>query len=146
MLSEYYTPRLNYHASQLLALVEKKKEMQKLAACLKAYRSGGISSKILVKILDDICYSTTFYFEINQLFTEKQVKRLAQELGFLCRPRYAYSTFLEAAREIEGFQSLKITLVPGAKAKQVPPSISLCPKFLTKANQKNLELELRKKK
>ena len=145
MLSEYYTPRLHYHASQLLDLVVEKKEMRKLVACLKAFDSGEISSTILVSIIYDICYSTTFYSEINRLFTDKQVKRLVRELGFLCRPKYAYNTFWEAAREIEGFQSMKITLVPGAKARHVPPSISLCPQSSTKADQK-VRLELRKKK
>ncbi|KAJ5797887.1 uncharacterized protein N7503_007183 [Penicillium pulvis] len=146
MLSEYYTPRLNYHASKLLALIKKKKEMRILIACLKAFLSGEIASTTLVEIIDDLCYSTNFYSGINQLFTAKQAKRLNRELGFLCRPRYACTTFWEAAREIEGFHCIKFTLVPGAKAKRVPPSISLRTQSLTKANQKNLDVVLRKKK
>lgn len=146
MLSEYYTPRLNYHASQLLALIKKKKEMWKLIACLEEFLSGEISSTTLVKLVDDLCYSTNFYSGIKQLFTAKQAKQLTRELGFLCRPRYACSTFWEAAHEIEGFQSMKITLVQGAKAKQVPPSISLRTQSLTKVKQKTLDSELRKKK
>ncbi|KAJ5739490.1 hypothetical protein N7533_012274 [Penicillium manginii] len=137
LLSEYYTPRLKYHASELFGLVTKKKEMCKfkLVEILKEFGLGSVSSTNLVAIVDDICYSTTFYSQLNQLFTVKQVKRITRELGFLCRPRYAFATFWEAAREIEGFQSMKITLVPGARAKHVPPSMSLCPQFLTKADQ-----------
>lgn len=112
--------------------------MRNLVAPLEKFLSREISSTDLVRIVDDRCYSTTFYSKINQLFTAKQVKRLVRELGFLCRPKYAYATFLEAAQEIEGFQSLKITLVPGSKAKQVPPSMSLCPQSLSKADQKKI--------
>lgn len=119
--------------------------MWKLVACLKKFDSEEISSTSLVSIIDDICYSTNFFSEINRLFTEKQVKRLVRELGFLCRPKYAYITFWEAAREIEGFQSMKITLVPGSKARHVPPSKSLSPQSSTKADQK-VRLELQKKK
>ncbi|KAJ5538289.1 hypothetical protein N7494_007768 [Penicillium frequentans] len=146
ILSEYYTPRLNYHASQLLALIKKKKEMRILIASLKAFLSGEVASTTLVEIVDDICLSTTFYSGINKLFTAKQAKRIFHELGSLCRPLYACTTFWEAACEIEGFQSMKFTLVPGEKAKQVPPSISLRTQPLTKVNQKNLELVLQKKK
>lgn len=145
LLSEYYTPRLRYHASQLLGLVVKKKEMYKLIALLKKFSSGRVSSTTLVTIVDDICYNTTFYSELNQLLTEKQVKRITRELGFLCRPKYAYATFLEATREIQGFQRVNITLVPGAKAKQVPPNKSLCPQLRTKADQTILKLLGKKK-
>lgn len=120
--------------------------MWKLIACIKAFLSKEISSTNLVKIVDDICYSTTFYFEINRIFTAKQARRVVRELGFLCRPKYAHTTFWEAAREIESFQSMKITLIPGVKSKQVPPSTSLCPHLFDKVDQKILDSELRKKK
>ncbi|KAJ5150802.1 uncharacterized protein N7482_010054 [Penicillium canariense] len=148
LFSEYYTPRLKYHASQLLSLIDKKKEMWKLDACLRAFRSGEVSSTDLVNIVNDLCYSTTFYSETNRLFTETQVKRVIRELGFLCRPKYAFNTFWEAAREIEGFQNINITLIPGSQAKQVPPSLSLCTQAMMRTNKyrKKLEAQLQKKK
>lgn len=148
LFSKYYTPRLKYHASQLLSLIDKMKEMWKLDACLKAFRSGEVSSFDLVNIVNDLCYSTTFYSEINRFFTETQVKRVIRELGFLCRPKYAFNTFWEAAREIEGFQKINITLIPGYQAKKVPPSLSLCTQAMVRTNKdrKNLEAQLQKKK
>ncbi|KAI2923113.1 hypothetical protein CBS63078_2661 [Aspergillus niger] len=141
--SEYYSPRLDYHAEQLIDPLKTVEGVTGLVALLKDFLSRRISSHVLVNEVNEICYNTDFYSRIKVV---PKAKKIVQELGFICRPLNAADTFYKAAREISNFKRVKIELLPGYKAERVAPSPSLCPILLSNRERGRLDECLRKKK
>ncbi|RDK42093.1 phosphoserine aminotransferase [Aspergillus phoenicis ATCC 13157] len=113
--SEYYSPRLDYHAEQLIDPLKTVEGVTGLVALLKDFLSRRISSHVLVNEVNEICYNTDFYSRITVV---PKAKKIVQELGFICRPLNAADTFYKAAREISNFKRVKIELLPGYKAER----------------------------
>ncbi|KAI3010460.1 hypothetical protein CBS147346_1673 [Aspergillus niger] len=118
--SEYYTPRLDYHAEQLIDPLKTVEGVTGLVAFLKDFLSRRISSHVLVNEVKEICYNTDFYSRIKVV---PKAKKIVQELGFICRPLNAADTFYKAAREISNFKRVKIELLPGYKAERFDCSL-----------------------
>ncbi|GAA92825.1 phosphoserine aminotransferase [Aspergillus luchuensis IFO 4308] len=121
-LSEYYTPRLNYHVKQLVNILESVKGETGLVDFLRKFLSRRISSQVLVGGVKRIWANIDFRSRIEAL---PKANKIVQELGFIRRPIVAAETFDKAAREISNFQRVKIELLPGYKAESVTPSLSL---------------------
>ncbi|PWY61897.1 phosphoserine aminotransferase [Aspergillus eucalypticola CBS 122712] len=121
-LSEYYTPRLNYHVKQLVNTLEAVKGETGLVDFLRDFLSRRISSQVLVDGVKRIWANIDFRSRIE---VWPKANKIVQELGFIRRPIVAAKTFDKAAREISNFQRVKIELLPGYKAESVTPSLSL---------------------
>ncbi|KAL4803124.1 hypothetical protein BDV18DRAFT_163184 [Aspergillus unguis] len=118
-LSTYYAPRLRYHANELLKLI-RKEEFNNQTALIKAFLAGEVSPAEFVQVIDLICYSRTFFEKLKRLFPKpEELKKRTRQLGYLCRPGYAHMAFILAAREISGFQKVKIELLSGFKPRGV---------------------------
>lgn len=142
-LSEYYTPRLNYHVKQLVNILESVKGETGLVDFLRKFLSRRISSQVLVGGVKRIWANIDFRSRIEAL---PKANKIVQELGFIRRPIVAAETFDKAAREISNFQRVKIELLPGYKAESVTPSLSLCPQLPSERDRARLNECLRKKK
>lgn len=63
--SKYYEPWLRYHAQELLTMIKDIEEMGGLVTILESFLSGSISPRELVKVVYELCDSTTFYSKLT---------------------------------------------------------------------------------
>ncbi|KAI6359770.1 hypothetical protein MCOR25_006943 [Pyricularia grisea] len=119
-LVDYYKARICHHARELVRIEAGKTGMNFFTQNCVDVVSGRLPVWDFVSMVhDDISHSTDFYSRLKACLTERKLRMIVQELGFIRRPMQGAGAFLSLAQLQTGFRSVKIVLLESAAPRHV---------------------------
>ncbi|KAL5088565.1 hypothetical protein Trisim1_006521 [Trichoderma cf. simile WF8] len=140
-LVEYYSQRIRHHAKEAMFIEGGKTGLNffKGDDGCAGVASGQQAVSEFANDVEHLSHNTDFYAKLEANLTPKKLRRVMEELAFICRPMQGANAFINVADQCSGFRNIKITLLDSLPPRKVeqwhlseeefPATTRLEPKF-----------------
>lgn len=117
---EYYSPRIRYHASNLMSIEAGKTGMKFFGEVgCGGVASGRLDVREFARDVEELSYHTGFYAQLKATLTPRRLQRVVDELALIRRPMRGAVELLRVAQQCSGFRKVRIVLLNSLPARKV---------------------------